>query len=501
MRSYIKKLAKILSLTLFCVAASLSVASESVISLDDRIQIFEAWMETTRHTKSLPGIAVGLVHQNRLVYAKGFGATDIISGTPITPDSLFSVASVTKPFTSVAIMQLVQQGMIGLNEPIASVIPELYNLNSPDGEIEKINLFTLLTHTSGLPMNHAYPLNQSSPVIKKLDSLLSGLETQKLLFPPNTREHYSNLGLNIAGIALERLSGMKYSDYVQEKVLSPIGMNNSSFKTEKSENLVTGYTGLLEAGRQHNEFLEIGAAIGLPSAGLKTSVKDLAQFLIWNFATLEGHNSQVLDSETLAYMQRIHWAQLDFVLPSIIQKTVNKLSDSFDIGGAGLGFFRDGSLVMHGGGFDGYLSEIVLDRENEIGIIVLANSSDAPVRINSQYSISANLLEIFAPGLADVEIEKHNDYSDYRNIYTEKNFFKYLAIPTKEGINLYDLLASKPMSNPVKLIPTDKKDVFIAPDHVGVYQGEFEVLFLRDMEDQITSMQLQIVILDATLEN
>lgn len=81
----------------------------------------------------------------------------------------------------------------------------------------------------------------------------------------------------------------------------------------------------------------------------------------------------------------------------------------------------------------------------------------------------------------------------------KKNFFKYLAIPTKEGINLYDLLASKPMSNPVKLIPTDKKDGFIAPDHVGVYQGEFEVLFLRDLEDQITSMQLQIVTLDATL--
>lgn len=499
MHPSIKKSAKILCLTLLCVVAPLTVASEAAISLTDRIQIFEAWMETTRHTRSLPRISVGIVHQSKLVYSKGFGAADIISGTPITPDSLFSVASVTKSFTSIAIMQLVQGGVIGLNDPIVSVIPELYDLNSPHEEIERINLFALLTHTSGLPMNHAYPLNESSPVIEELDSLLSGLEAQKLLFPPNTREHYSNLGLNIAGIALERLTGMKYSDYVQEMVLSPIGMNSSSFKTELSEDLVTGYTSLLEAGRQPNAFSEIGAAIGLPSAGLRTSVKDLAQFLIWNFATLERQYSQVLDSETLAYMQRIHWAQLDFVLPSIIQKAVNRLSDSFDIGGAGLGFSRDGNLVMHGGGFDGYLSEIVLDRENEIGIIVLANSSDAPVRINSQYSISANLLEIFAPGFADVEAEKHNDYADYRNIYTEKNFFKYLAIPTKEGINLYDLLASKPMSNPVKLIPTDKKDGFIAPDHVGVYQGEFEVLFLRDLEDQITSMQLQIVTLDATL--
>tara|TARA_B110000483_G_scaffold233434_1_gene302187 strand:- start:1252 stop:1986 length:735 start_codon:yes stop_codon:yes gene_type:complete len=244
MHPSIKKSAKILCLTLLCVVAPLTVASEAAISLTDRIQIFEAWMETTRHTRSLPRISVGIVHQNKLVYSKGFGAADIISGTPITPDSLFSVASVTKSFTSIAIMQLVQGGVIGLNDPIVSVIPELYNLNSPHEEIERINLFALLTHTSGLPMNHAYPLNESSPVIEELDSLLSGLEAQKLLFPPNTREHYSNLGLNIAGIALERLPGMKYSDYVQEKVLSPIGMNSSSFKTELSEDLVTGYTSL-----------------------------------------------------------------------------------------------------------------------------------------------------------------------------------------------------------------------------------------------------------------
>ena len=89
--------------------------------------------------------------------------------------------------------------------------------------------------------------------------------------------------------------------------------------------------------------------------------------------------------------------------------------------------------------------------------------------------------------------------SDYRNIYTENNFFKYLAIPTKEGVDFYDLLAAKPMGNPVKLILTDRKDGFIATDHIGVYQGELEVLFLRDLEDQVTSMQLQIVALGATL--
>ena len=499
LRFFIKNSAKILSLILFCIAASPSIASEAIITLDDRIQIFEAWMETTRQTKSLPGISVGIVHKNKLVYANGFGEADLTSGAPITPDSLFAVASITKPFTSIAIMQLVQEGIVDLNEPIVGVIPELYNLNSPNEQIEKINLFTLLTHTSGLPSNHVYPINQSSPVIVKLDRLLSGLETQKLLFPPNTREHYSNLGLNIAGIVLERLTGMSYSDYVQQKVLSPIGMNNSTFSTELSGDLVTGYTRLLDAGRQPNTLPEIGAAIGLPSAGLRTSVNDLAQFLIWNFSTLKGQDHLVLDLDTLSYMQRIHWAQLEIVLPSFLQGAVNTLSNSLDIGGVGLGFFRQGNLVMHGGGFDGYLSEIVIDRENEIGVIVLANSSDAPVSFNSQHSISTNLLEIIAPGFTVNEAEQIGEYSDYRNIYTENNFFKYIAIPRQEGIDLYDLLSPNPMTSPVKLIPTNKKDRFIAPEHKGVYQREFEVLFLRDLNDQVTSMQLQVVTLNATL--
>jgi CubicO group peptidase (beta-lactamase class C family) len=256
---------------------------------------------------------------------------------------------------------------------------------------------------------------------------------------------------------------------------------------------------LLDAGRQPNTFPEIGAAIGLPSAGLKTSVNDLAQFLIWNFSTLKGQDHQVLDLDTLSYMQRIHWAQLDIVLPSFLQGAVNTLSNSLGIGGVGLGFFRQGNLVMHGGGFDGYLSEIVIDRENEIGVIVLANSSDAPVSFNSQHSISTNLLEIIAPGFTVNEAEQIGEYSDYRNIYTENNFFKYIAIPRQEGIDLYDLLSPNPMSSPVKLIPTNKKDSFIAPEHKGVYQREFEVLFIRDINNQVTSMQLQVVTLNATL--
>ena len=85
LRSFIKNSAKTLSLILFCIAASPAIASEAIITLDDRIQIFEAWMETTRQTKSLPGISVGIVHKNKLVYANGFGEADLTSGAPITP--------------------------------------------------------------------------------------------------------------------------------------------------------------------------------------------------------------------------------------------------------------------------------------------------------------------------------------------------------------------------------------------------------------------------------
>lgn len=178
-------------------------------------------------------------------------------------------------------------------------------------------------------------------------------------------------------------------------------------------------------------------------------------------------------------------------------KRTEIIKDSFDIGGVGLGFFRDGKLVIHSGGFDGFSAEFILDNENEIGIVVLANSGDTLTSWGSEYSISRNLYDMIAPALIEGNAYIPSKYAEYRRMYTDKNFFNYFAMPLSDRIDLIDLNLPAPFSSPINLFPLDDKDSFYAPNHRGVYEREFNVRFLRGSDSKIDSMQLQTVILNS----
>ena len=474
-----------------------SVAFSNPQLVAEKVEVFESWVDLLMRKRNLPGISVGLIHQGELVYAKGFGFADIEESIPATPDTVYSVASVSKPFTSMAIMQLVERGIIDLDAPILQIIPELRALDTPLEETEAISLRSLLRHTSGLPTNNSYLLVPSSPVVADQAAILNGLQNQRLLFRPNQREHYSNLGYSLIGVILERSTGDEYADYMAENIFDPLGMTSSYYGRRQETNIATGYTQMQNSGRKPVGFVDIGDAIGRPAAGLKASVNDLAKFVIWNFNTRSGEDSTVLNSETLSYMQEIHWAQLGFMLPAFLQAGVNKLSNSFDIGGIGLGFFRDGKSVFHSGGFDGFSAELMLDNENEIGIVVLANSGDTPTSWGSEYSISKNLYDMIAPTLIESNAYISSEYAEYRRIYTDYNFFNYFAMPLADRVDLIDLNLPAPFSSPISLFPLDERDSFYAPNHRGVYEREFNVRFLRDSDSKVNSMQLQTVILDS----
>jgi len=472
------------------------VANGQSLLVSERLEIYESWVELLMRKRNYPAISVGLVHQGELIYAKGFGFADIEGSIPATPDTVYSVASLSKPFTSVAIMQLVERGIIELDAPIFPIIPEVLELDTPSDRTRAITLRSLLRHTSGLPANNSYILTPLSPVVANQEAILNGFQNQRLLFHPDQREHYSNLGFSLAGIILERLANQDYAEYMVENIFDPLEMASSYYGRKQQTNLATGYTQMQKSGREPVEFVDIGDAIGRPAAGLKTSVNDLAKFIIWNFNARSGEDTNILRSETLSYMQEIHWAQLEYVLPAFLQAGINTLSNSFDIGGVGLGFFRDGKLVIHSGGFDGFSAEFILDNENEIGIIVLANSSDTPTSWGSEYSISRNLYDAIAPALIEGNAYIPSEYAEYRRIYTDKNFFNYFAMPLTDRIDLIDLNLPSPFTSPISLFRVDSKDTFYAPNHRGVYEGEFNVRFLRGTDSGIDSMQLQTVILN-----
>lgn len=462
-----------------------SVATGQSLQVSERLEVYESWIELLMRKRNYPGISVGLVHQGKLVYAKGFGFADIEGSIPATPDTVYSVASLSKPFTSVAIMQLVERGIIELDAPIFPIIPEVLEFDTPSEQTRAITLKSLLRHTSGLPANNSYILAPLSPVVTNQEAILNGFQNQRLLFPPDQREHYSNLGFSLAGIMLERLASKDYAEYMVEHIFDPLEMTSSYYGKKQQTNLATGYTQIQKSGQEPVEFVDIGEAIGKSAAGLKTSVNDFAKFIIWNFKARSGENTNILGSEMLSYMQEIHWAQLEYVLPAFVQAGINTLSNSLDIGGVGLGFFRDGKLVIHSGAFDGFSAELMLDNENEIGIVVLANSGDTPTSWGSEYSISRNLYDMVAPALIEGNTYIPSEYAEYRRMYSDKNFFNYFAMPLTDRIDLIDLNLPAPFSSPISLFPVGSKDGFYAPNHRGVYEREFNVRFLRGSDSKI----------------
>ena len=471
------------------------VSSERTPLIESRIELYEAWIDALMRTYDLPGISVGIVHHDKLVYKKGFGYSDLMEKSPATAETVYSVASISKLFTSIGIMQLVEREMISLDDPVVNFIPELGNLRSDANDIKSITIRSLLRHTSGLPTNNIYLLKPKSPVIDNLEKVLEGFDEQKLLHTPDTREHYSNLAMNLGGIVIQRVSKKEYGLYVKEEILDPLGMAASTFYDASVTNKAIGYSRNTPIGRIPNEFVQIGDAIGKPAAGLKSNIQDLARFAIWHFETLEGKPSSVIAAETLANMQSIHWAQLPIVLPSFLQSAANSMSNALDIGGVGLGYFRAGKFVRHSGGFNGFNAEFLMDNENKIGIVVLANSSDTPASWDAASSISLNLYEIVASAFINPVEPLSNSYSEYQRIYTDQHYFNFYAMPFEGGLTLFDLNSNKPLSSPIKLVPRDEPGSFHAPDHRGFYQREFNVQFLMDANSRVDSMILQNTVL------
>ena len=188
----------------------------------------------------IPGAAVAVMRDGRLIYARGFGYADLENRTPVQPDALFRIASVSKTITAAAIMKLVEEGKLTLDDPVAPLIADL---GPPAGAIAdprwgQITIRHLLNHTGGWdraapggfdPMDRpdvaAAAVNAPAPA--STATLIRYMKGLPLDFDPGERWAYSNFGYAILGVVIERLSGMPYEDYARSRVLQPVGASRT----------------------------------------------------------------------------------------------------------------------------------------------------------------------------------------------------------------------------------------------------------------------------------
>lgn len=327
-----------------------------------KIELFKAWAEAQRVYSGQPGLSVGVVYDQEIVWAQGFGVADVETQTPTTAASKYRVASISKLFTATAVMQLRDAGKLRLDDPVSDHLP-WFEVQNKFPDAPPITIQHLLTHTSGLPREAAFPYwsDTNFPTAAQIRETLPSQETA---LPTETKWKYSNLALSLAGEVITAVSGEPYIDYIHSHVLEPLGMNDSSMAAPDPADpqLATGYGRRLPDGSRalspYTDCRGITAA-----ANLTTTVNDLAQFAMLQFRDGTAGGAQILRGSTLREMHRVHWLNPDWK------------------GGWGLGFMivrgpNDETFVEHGGALQGYRTQIRLNPAAKVGAIVLTNSDD-----------------------------------------------------------------------------------------------------------------------------
>src|SRR3954447_14175922 len=190
---------------------------------------------------AIPGGAVAVLRDGKLIYARGFGYADVENRVPVQPDALFRIASVSKPITSAAIMKLVEEGKLHLDDRVAPLIAHLAPAPGAtvDPRWEQITIRQLLNHTGGWdrdkPNGGFDPIDRpaiaaaavNAPAPASSETLIRYMKGMPLDFNPGEKWAYSNFGYIILGRVIERVSGMPYAEYVRTRVLAPVGANRT----------------------------------------------------------------------------------------------------------------------------------------------------------------------------------------------------------------------------------------------------------------------------------
>jgi CubicO group peptidase (beta-lactamase class C family) len=181
----------------------------------------------------IPGLAVGIVEDGELVYARGFGVMKLGDPTtPVTAQTLFHMASITKPFVATAVMQLVGQGKV---DPDARVTRYLPYFRLKDTRFESITVRQMLTHTSGMPDVTDYRWDKPEYDDGALERYVRSLSAEELRWQPGSKFAYSNMAYEVLGDLVAKVSGKSFEDYVEENILESLGMRSSTLLLKQAD--------------------------------------------------------------------------------------------------------------------------------------------------------------------------------------------------------------------------------------------------------------------------
>ena len=325
----------------------------------------------------VPGLAIVVVKDDKVIYLDTFGDRDIEKKLPVTGDTQFYIASCTKPFTASGIMTLVDQGKIKLDDPVKKYLPRL---ELPDEELtKKLTIRDLLSHAYGINCGPIVFLDAYTGEITddRYYHLLK--EFGEVKGAPD----YSNIHFTILGRVIESVTGESWRDYLDEAIFKPAGMTRT-----------TGYADRMYSGDDYATPYEVGAEGLVPAThrkndntmhaagGLGISINDMARWLRLCMNNGEIDGEQIIESASIAEMLRLHTKA-----PNGRIRAIKGFGLAWFVGN----FLPDGpAYVSHGGGYIGAGAHMSFLPEKKIGVAILTNSG-APAAIFADNIISVDI--------------------------------------------------------------------------------------------------------------
>lgn len=296
--------------------------------------------------RKIPGIALLVVQDNKVVLSKGYGFSNVELQVPVKPETVFQSGSMGKQFTAAAVMMLVEEGKIGLEDPLTK-----YFLEAP-AAWKNVTVRQLLSHTGGFT---DYPEKFDFRRDRTENEILKAIQAVPLAYPPGTKWAYSNLGYATLGILIHRASGKFYGDFLQERVFGPLGMTTTRIISEEDiiPNRAAGYR--LVKGQLKNQEWVSPTLNTTADGSLYFSILDLEK---WDAALTQG---KLLKKSSFDQM----W-------------TIAKLKDGKpNSGNYGFGWFLENihghPIIEHEGAWQGFNTSINRYVKDKLTVVVLTN--------------------------------------------------------------------------------------------------------------------------------
>ena len=323
----------------------------------------ESLIDREMRVQGLPVVAIALVDDQEVVWSRGFGVVDSTTHGTATPSTVFRVGSVSKLFTDIAIMQLVEQGRVELDAPVTRYLPDFHPQNPWE---QPITLRQLMSHQAGLvrePPVGSYFDSTSPP----LSTTIASLNRTRLVYPPGKHTKYSNAAIATVGYVLERVTGTPFSKSLAKAVLEPLGMTASGFEPTPAltRELAPAEMWTLDGRAFKAPTFQLGIA---PAGSMYTTVTDLSRFISALFAGGRGQNGQLLKAETITQM----WTP--------------QLARGDERSGYGIGFgisTLDGHRrVGHDGAIYGFATTLQMLPDEKLGVVVVTTRDGANAAVD-----------------------------------------------------------------------------------------------------------------------